>query len=416
MPAKRNRFTVFSHTDRTHIETLLKTPRPECRKLAEKLMCSASSVSREVERNRVYVRHAGKTINPVEDTMDQGACERLLAWPWTCLGCHRQGFCHLPFKCTYSARDAEALAEQRKCLKTSGPRRDLSEATELAAQARELLKKGLSVYRTAYALNLAPSTLYRWIEEGFGGLRKSLLKAALRRKPQKKTKKKEWDTFGRSVGEARLYQAFCELPSAVQAGTIEMDTVLGRSSDKQCLLTLFFRQSHLQLVFLLPQKSSEAVISVFDNLERALGKEDFYRLFSHVLTDRGSEFRDIENMERSVFSGKKKRMQLYFCDPQRSNQKGGCEKNHQEIRHVLPKSSKTLPAASMDRLTTEDVSLLTSHINSAVRKTLDDKSPFQVFKFIYGDLACLLCELLNLEEIPFLEINLTPSLLKKNLF
>ena len=32
MPAKRNRFTTFSHTDREQIEALLKTPRPSCRK------------------------------------------------------------------------------------------------------------------------------------------------------------------------------------------------------------------------------------------------------------------------------------------------------------------------------------------------------------------------------------------------
>ena len=264
---------------------------------------------------------------------------------------------------------------------------------------------------------MAPATLRRWVRQGVGGLQKRLLTATLRRKPaQKKGKEKEWDTFGRSVGDERLYETICALPSPVQAEAMEMDTVLGRASDEQCLLTLYFRQSHLQLIFLLAHKNSEAVVGIFDSLERALGKEDFYRLFSCVLTDRGSGFRDIEGMERSVFSGKKKRMHLYFCDPQRSNQKGGCEKNHQEIRKILPKSTKTRPAASMDRLTTEDVSLITSHINSAARKSLGGISPLQVFKFIYEDAARLVCELLGLKEIPVFEIVLKPSLLKKNLF
>ena len=91
-------------------------------------------------------------------------------------------------------------------------------------------------------------------------------------------------------------------------------------------------------------------------------------------------------------------------NPQRSDQKGGCEVCHEMIRRVLPKKT------SFDNLTQEDVSLLMSHINSYTRKKLNDQSANQLFSFLYG--ADTLAKL-GIKVIPANEINLTPYLLKK---
>lgn len=56
-------------------------------------------------------------------------------------------------------------------------------------------------------------------------------------------------------------------------------------------------------------------------------------MFGTVLTDRGPEFSDVAGMERDG------RCSVYFADPMRSDQKGACEKNHIELRKIVPKGT-----------------------------------------------------------------------------
>ena len=145
-----------------------------------------------------------------------------------------------------------------------------------------------------------------------------------------------------------------------------------------------------------------SVTDIFNQLYVLLGHEKFTELFPVVVTDRGSEFTDPLGIE---FNGNgERRTRVFYCDPQRSDQKGGCEVCHEMIRRVLPKKS------SFDNLIQEDVSLLMSHINSYTRKKLNDQSANQLFSFLYGEdtLAKL-----GIKVIPANEINLTPYLLKK---
>ncbi len=66
---------------------------------------------------------------------------------------------------------------------------------------------------------------------------------------------------------------------------------------------------------------------------------------------------------------------------------------------------------SFNHLTQNDISLLMNHINSYSRKSLGNKSPYEVFAFLYGyDIL----QALECKKIPSNEVNLTPSLLKRN--
>mgnify|MGYP001016908574 CR=1 FL=1 len=95
---------------------------------------------------------------------------------------------------------------------------------------------------------------------------------------------------------------------------------------------------------------------------------------------------------------------LPICDPYAAYQKPKVELNHEFIRRILPKST------SFDNLCQTDINLMMSHINSYSREKLGDKSPFDVFGFIYGyDVL----KKLGLNRIMDNEILLRPSLLKK---
>ena len=104
-----------------------------------------------------------------------------------------------------------------------------------------------------------------------------------------------------------------------------MDCVEGKKEDSKVLLTLYFTQFHMQLVFKLKEHTAKCVKELFDSLEKKLGKELFAICFPIILTDNGHEFSDIDGLENSLFGGK--RTKIFFCDPNRSDQKWQCENN-----------------------------------------------------------------------------------------
>ena len=55
-----------------------------------------------------------------------------------------------------------------------------------------------------------------------------------------------------------------------------------------------------------------------------------------LLTDRGSEFSDPLAIERSCLEPGKRRCRVFYCDPLAPGQKGACERNHSELRRILP--------------------------------------------------------------------------------
>ena len=180
-----------------------------------------------------------------------------------------------------------------------------------------------------------------------------------------------------------------------------MDSVEGRKGGK-VFLTIYFRSCSLMLAFIRDHNTAKSVTEVFNRLYELLGHEVFTALFPVILTDRGSEFTDPLSIEFNADS--ERRTHVFYCDPQRSNQKGGIEVTHEMIRRVLPKKT------SFDNLTQDDVSLMMSHINSYKRKKLGNRSAYQLFSFLHDE---GLLEKLGITLIPSKEINLTPLLLKK---
>src|SRR5690606_1336080 len=97
------------------------------------------------------------------------------------------------------------------------------------------------------------------------------------------------------------------------------------------------------------------------------------------------------------------RTNVFYCDPCASFQKGAAEKNHEEIRKVLPQGT------SFDNLKKKDINIMMDNINSYSRTILNDKTPYDTFKFLFGEEVI---KKLGSKLIPSNEICLKPSLLK----
>ena len=152
--------------------------------------------------------------------------------------------------------------------------------------------------------------------------------------------------------------------------------------------------------FLHKEKNSASMASTLDYLQELL-QDDYYTHFQLLLTDRGAEFEKFELFENDPNNDS--RGHIFYCDPQRPDQKPHVENNHNFVRDILPNKRK------LDKLTQTDVELMFSHINSVPRANLGGKTPYEVFTYFYGD---KILKKLNIQKIEKDMVTLQPYLLK----
>ena len=100
---------------------------------------------------------------------------------------------------------------------------------------------------------------------------------------------------------------------------------------------------------------------------------------------------------------------LFYCDPRRSDQKGACERNHVEIRKLLPKGS----GLRFDRLAPADLALAMSHVNSEPRGALGFATPARAFRAMLGEDAAALLDAYGVEDVALGDLDLTPGLIER---
>lgn len=123
-----------------------------------------------------------------------------------------------------------------------------------------------------------------------------------------------------------------------------------------------------------------------------------------MLTDNGSEFAD-EDAIAALLGERDGETRLFYCDPRQSQQKGACEKNHVEIRKLLPKGA----GVRFDRLTAADCALLMSQMNSEPRGALGFLTPARVLRMALGEDASALMDAFGVEELAPGGLDLTPG-------
>lgn len=378
--------------------------RRSCRQIANDLGRAASTILAEVKRNRTIAR--GKNKGEIVKEIPEDACPKLNQWPHVCNGCkHFNYCCNRRFKCEYRAVSAQKIAEDVQQASRMGVDMDEEEFLKIMDFVRRDLNRGISPEQIVMSrgddVPVSVATLYRWIARKYAGMNNMDLRRKCGYKPRKHTS----SIRPTSHGANKSYEAFCKLSEEQQASACEMDTVQGRIRDSQCLLTLYLRPMKFQLALLMPDKTPESTLKQFDALESILGADVFREIFGYILTDNGTEFYNFADLEQSFMMKKLKRCSIFFCDVRQSQQKGGCERNHVELRKILPKAR----GINFDRLTCKDCAVLMSHLNSEPRKSLSGMTPIDMFLAAHGDAAKRLLEAYGIEKIPFDELEMSPK-------
>ena len=335
-------------------------------------------------------------------------CPRLEKPPYCCNGCHElYGYgCNHPYH-FYEAKAAHEMATERKVTSRMGidcTHEELAATTKIVKKG---VKQGQSV-RHIFSVNggkmcCSWRTFYTYVDKGIVKEVKNIdFRLKVKCKPRKKSKEKKGTGIPREALIGRTYDDFEKLTEQQKMSTVEVDCVVGRLGvDKQAILTLLFRRTNFQLMILLEEKTSAKVIEAIDALENLCG-EHFSKAFPIILCDRGTEFENPERMEHS--KNGKPRTKVYFCDPQQSQQKPQCEKNHVEIRKVLPKGR-----TNFDALTKSDMATLMSHVNSYAREVLAWATPYDLAKLMLPE---DLIDGLGVERIDGNDVTLKPYLIE----
>lgn len=418
----------LTYGERCRIETLI-SEAYSMRYIAECVGCSPSTVSREIKSHAFIQKTRANDCLNSRDCTKRGVCSSLncrkkcstcnvckkycedyvkalcdkLADRGLCNGCMKRSYCHYD-KRFYKADVAEK--EYREMLVGRRDGFDLTgeEIETINSQVSPLVRKGQSPYHIKQSLGdslrISESTLRRMINGCELDVRAIDLREAVRRKPRRKLRAMNTELTSPSKA-GHLYEDYLRYINSNDVNVVEMDCVEGTKDDSCAILTLHIKILHLQLYYIMEHHTSECVVSTLDMIEEALGSELFTAVFGVILTDNGHEFWDFHGMEASIAGGS--RTKIFFCEPNRSDQKGSCENNHKLLRTIIPKGT------SIDSLMQKDMVRITNHINSYRRKSLLGSSPFeQAERILPKDFFLLL----GLEIIPSEKVILSPELLK----
>jgi IS30 family transposase len=337
------------------------------------------------------------------DSFIEEKCNKFNKPPYVCNGCDKLKKCTLR-KNFYVAKDAQDEYEYVRSESRTGIAINEGELNHLDQLITPLIKKGQSIHHicanNADSIMHSEKTLYNYIDSGLITACNLDLPRKVKYRPRKKAglihKVDRKCRIGRTYNDFHNYMEENNQPLVVQ-----MDSVIGRVGGK-VLLTLHFVKAEFMLAFLRDANNSQSVIDIFDRLNELLGIDLFKKLFPVLLGDNGSEFSNPLVIECDRTTGEL-RTAVFYCDPCASFQKGSAEKNHEEIRKVLPQGT------SFDNLTQKDINLMMDHINSYSRPNLNDKTPYDTFMFLFGEETI---KKLGSTLIPPKDICLKPSLLK----
>lgn len=328
-------------------------------------------------------------------------CSRRDKSPGACNRCDKIKTCIMD-KYFYNAIRADAIYHKILVQSREGINLSVEEHKRVGTILSPLLNKGQSIHQVLAShpeINIPERTLYHYIEQGVFkefGIDFFSLKEKVSRKQycgKHKIRKEPVNYTGRTYQD---FLVFCE--EHPDTPITEMDTLYNHPAGPY-LQTFLFEKTCFMIGFLKPHKDNPCMSKSIDVLQERLGETLFSRLLSLVLTDRGTEF---EKSELFEFSGDTRRLNLFYCDPMQSYQKPHVENNHNYVRDIIPNNYP------LEHLSQTDIDLMFSHINSTPRRSLSDKTPYELFNFFHGNGTA---EKLNIQHILPDDVTLKPSLI-----
>ena len=414
-------FMHLTFEERCKIEELL-NKRYRKYQIAKEIGKTQSTISREINSHKKFYMHTDYSNNYYSCVYFNNCkkcdhkcqffkpivCKDRDKFYGACNNCPKVKNCKLD-KFFYRAGRAEKdyrfhLSESRK-----GINLDENDLYNLAHLICPLIKQGQSIYMILEnhpEINLSAKTIYNYIEKGYfkdWGVTNLTLKRKVKRKKTRsvsdtklKKRREPVDYTGRTYSDYLQYKL-----DNPDKSTTEMDTIYNNQSGPY-IQTFIFENTGFMIGILHKDKTADSMSEALNTIQDRLSSDEYEKLFSLILSDRGTEFSKPIQFEVNKNTGEIKG-KIFYCDPQHPSQKPHVENNHILIRDILPKKT------NLEFLTQKKLNLMFSHLNSTPRASLGGKTPYDVFTFLYGKETA---NKLNIQKIEKDDVILAPSLLK----
>lgn len=387
--------------DRLEIQVCLDKGIP-FKTIARRIGKAPTTVSREVKKHLsvqpLSVKRTRTDGSPIEDR----PCPLLLKAPFVCNPCKkRRGNCAFQ-KQLYTAKTAQDEYETLLRDSREGIPLSKEEFWESDAIIAEGIKKGQHLYHImeSQKVSFSKSSAYRHLHRGYLSVSKMDFPRVVKFKTRKQRRP---DSVPNAVREGRTYADFLAFIEERDIKSwVEMDTVIGRIGGKT-IMTFDFTFCNFMFGLLLDDKTAAEAALKIRALKEAfrVGGISFGDVLPVLLTDNGGEFSNVSAFTTDLDDAHE--TELFFCDPYQSSQKPRVEKNHTIFRDIVPSGK------SFDDFTQETVDLIFSHVNSVKRKSLNGKTPFEMFSFMFGE---NIATILGVKNIPASDVVQSPKLLK----
>lgn len=291
----------------------------------------------------------------------------------------------LQTKLVYNADHAEFIARAKDSAK--GPDLKLGRDYVLARSIGELVHgMHYSPYAVIAHFNLngwptetriSEKTLYSYIHEGLipQTTKEDLLLKGKGRRPHGKPRSHKDPALAAKC----IVNRPAEIETRSTFGHWEGDTVVGGGGKgPECLFTLTERMTRTEIIRRISSKSMKSVVQAIGSIERELGSDDFRRLFHTVTFDNGGEFHDIDGIEFSSLS-RKKRLEAFFAHPYNASERGTNERQNGIIRRFVPKG------CAIGDYSKPEVRKVQDWMNNYPRKVLDGQTPASLLEALFKD-------------------------------
>ena len=358
-----------------------------------------TTISREIQTRRSFQK--GNPFNSLNMK-----CEKTEKAPFVCNGCPNKNKCRKN-KFFYFAEDANN--DYKKILIESREGIDFENADfrKMDKIIKEEIDKGHSFYMIVQdhpEFDITERALYYYQEKGYLSTKNIDLPRKVRYKKRKRTVSK--NKSERKEQNCRIGRTHDEFIEYIRNNNIdyyvEMDTVEGIKGHS-LLLTLCIVPFNFLLAYKLEEQTISEVTKKINELKKELGFELFHKIFPIILTDNGKEFKRPDLIEDNGDDVVKTK--VFYCDPNRSDQKGTIEVTHEYIRKYVEKG------IDFDNYSDEDIALMINHINNVKRKSLDNQTPYELLTKKIGEENI---KKLGINYIASKDIILKPSLFKNN--
>jgi len=371
--------------------------------IAARINKDQTTVSKEVKKHLIFtaskVIHRDKNGNETPPPV----CPKLLKTPFVCNPCEKKKYT-CPFqKQKYIAKIAQKEYESLLVEAREGIPLNKEKFYEADRIITASIQNGQHLYHILQSndLNMSKSAVYRHLHKGNLSVSAIDFPRVVKFKPRK-GKHSEYVPKAAKVGRTYTdFLAFIEENDITS--WVEMDTVIGRIGGK-VILTLDFTFCNFMVGVLLDNKTAAGTSARLISLKKRFADQGlrFGDVLPLIITDNGGEFSDIFTIENGLDG--EKETHLFFCDPMQSCQKPKVEKNHTLFRDIVPKGQ------SFDSFTQDTVNLIFSHVNSVKRKSLNGKTPYEMFTFAYSE---KIAEIFGILSIPAKFVVQSPKLLNR---